>query len=513
MKKFLIRHKKGIKVSGIILLIILILIGSTVAISKLRNTAPNRGTGGNREITVDANKRNGDFNSKLFGYYLDPGIKSSNRSDSYRQLGVSSVRTHDAGVDSGRTALADVFGGKNAIFSNIKADPNNPKSYNWGPTDKMIKNILNTQATVYFRYGNSVKNNLTIPKSAKKYQKFLELNRTVTKRIIEHYNLGDTGGFNHALTYFEVWNEPDLGMFWKGTTKQYLQLYNVVSTTAKQTDSQLLVGGPTDASANNIKGTEDTFLKYVKKHNLPLDFYSFHWYTGYFDPYDFNEYGTHMRKLLNKYGYTKTPIYMTEWNYMAASIGRLMFGPLDANHYAAFVADSLIYMQDSDIDAAYKYMPIMSNDGKLTEAGEAFKDVSQISRTGTRLRVTGADNKGFAVLAGKNTSQVKVVISNYQRAVANTKKVKEKVLSVPFVGAHFTILKRNRIKYSNNSGYNLTIKGLTKKKIVMVKRYRIDRHHDDSLISNKKIRVNNHGELKISQTLQPGSVEKIVINK
>lgn len=44
--------------------------------------------------------------------------------------------------------------------------------------------------------------------------------------------------------YFEVWNEPDLPIFFKGKQKDYFKLYEATARTIKKVDDKLLVGGP-----------------------------------------------------------------------------------------------------------------------------------------------------------------------------------------------------------------------------------------------------------------------------
>ena len=53
---------------------------------------------------------------------------------------------------------------------------------------------------------------------------------------------------------FEVWNEPNLSVFWSGTPAEYWQLYDITARTIKEADPRLRVGGPATAA---VGWTED----------------------------------------------------------------------------------------------------------------------------------------------------------------------------------------------------------------------------------------------------------------
>lgn len=75
--------------------------------------------------------------------------------------------------------------------------------------------------------------------------------------------------------YFEVWNEPNLGGFWKGADQQaYFALYLDTAKAIKAIDPQLRVGGPATAGAAWIP----EFLAYAKEKGAPVDFVATHAY-------------------------------------------------------------------------------------------------------------------------------------------------------------------------------------------------------------------------------------------
>lgn len=154
--------------------------------------------------------------------------------------------------------------------------------------------------------------------------------------------------------YFEVWNEPNLGSFFRGgTQQQYFELYKVTAQTIKAIDPQLKVGGPATSNfgmdPDALKAAQasgkpidpfkipwvpiwiDDFLNYCKANNLPVDFVSTHPYPQDFaidDPSVPREQRTRyrrsidstrddlrtIRKIIDASPYPHAGIELTEWN-------------------------------------------------------------------------------------------------------------------------------------------------------------------------------------------------------
>lgn len=77
--------------------------------------------------------------------------------------------------------------------------------------------------------------------------------------------------------YFEVWNEPNCGFLDAPAPilqETYFALYNNTVTAMKSVNPRLQVGGPATCMSDWI----DPFLNWVKKHNVPVDFFSTHLY-------------------------------------------------------------------------------------------------------------------------------------------------------------------------------------------------------------------------------------------
>jgi xylan 1,4-beta-xylosidase len=113
----------------------------------------------------------------------------------------------------------------------------------------------------------------------KDYAAWGELVRRFTQHLIERYGKAEV-----ATWYFEVWNEPDIS-YWKGTTADYLKLYDYSVANIRKQLPNAIVGGPASTGPGSQRA--QTFLKAFLDHcehdknaadgsPIPLDFISFH---------------------------------------------------------------------------------------------------------------------------------------------------------------------------------------------------------------------------------------------
>ncbi|HEX2755555.1 MAG TPA: glycosyl hydrolase [Candidatus Limnocylindrales bacterium] len=99
---------------------------------------------------------------------------------------------------------------------------------------------------------------------------------------------------------FEIWNEPNLGLFWSGTQSDYFRLYDASVRAVKSVDSTFRVGGPATAAAGWI----DDLLEHCRADEVPIDFISTHTYG--MAPLD-------LRPIVARYGRPDLPLWWTEW--------------------------------------------------------------------------------------------------------------------------------------------------------------------------------------------------------
>ncbi|MGO4381676.1 GH39 family glycosyl hydrolase [Pseudoduganella sp. RAF53_2] len=125
---------------------------------------------------------------------------------------------------------------------------------------------------------------------------------------------------------FEVWNEPNLDIFWEKADRQaYFDLYDATAHTIKAIDPQLKVGGPATAGAAWVP----EFLAHAKAQNTPVDFVTTHTYGvdgGFVDekgnadtklspsPNAITGDVHKVRKEIEASSYPGLPLYFTEWS-------------------------------------------------------------------------------------------------------------------------------------------------------------------------------------------------------
>lgn len=276
--------------------------------------------------------------------------------EAYREAGFSYARPHDA-------ALYYHYGGAHvfditAIFPNFDADETDPASYDFQLTDELLQNIRDAGTEVFFRLGQSIEH------SSKKYGTLPPKDHAkwarICEHIIRHYNEGWANGFAWNITYWEIWNEPDLDRedslnkrTWGGTKAEFFDFYACSAKHLKACFPHLKIGGP--ALAHRWSWAEE-FLNEMQGRAVPIDFFSWHCYTT--DPKTIAEKAMIADGLLKKYGYGNAESILDEWNYVRGwgegdwiySI-RSMIGLKGSSFVAAVMSVS----QDSPIDMLMYY--------------------------------------------------------------------------------------------------------------------------------------------------------------
>lgn len=123
---------------------------------------------------------------------------------------------------------------------------------------------LASGTTSFFFYGGII----TPPKSNDAWAEFI---KSFVIHLIDRYGAAEVRQWP-----FEVWNEPNLSVFWTGTKQQYFEFYRATALAIKSVDAQIKVGGPATASVEWI----GDFADYCATTNTPVDFFSTHAYAG-----------------------------------------------------------------------------------------------------------------------------------------------------------------------------------------------------------------------------------------
>ncbi|MFB9239893.1 xylan 1,4-beta-xylosidase [Plantactinospora siamensis] len=113
--------------------------------------------------------------------------------------------------------------------------------------------------------------NVTPPRSEREWT---DLVRGTVAHLIDRYGVAEVRRWP-----IEVWNEPDLDIFWAGADRAaYHRLYELTATAVKEVDAELQVGGP----AVSPGGPEwlVPFAEFVADRSVPVDFVSRHAYSS-----------------------------------------------------------------------------------------------------------------------------------------------------------------------------------------------------------------------------------------
>src|SRR5450759_2846568 len=132
-----------------------------------------------------------------------------------------------------------------------------------------------------------------------------ELVAALATHLVQRYGIDEV-----AKWAFEVWNEPNLVVFWSGTREEYLRLYDEAVRGIKSVAPRLRVGGPSTAAGEWV----ELLAAHAAKGGVSLDFVSTHTYGNL--PLD-------VRASLYDNGFDGASIWWTGWG-----VGSTHFGPI-----------------------------------------------------------------------------------------------------------------------------------------------------------------------------------------
>ncbi len=305
-------------------------------------------------ISFDFAEENGiikTLNGINVGTDVDRGVFTDYMTQNYKDLKIPYTRLHDCHYP--HPDVVDIP----VIFPLLHLDADDPSNYNFKKTDDYIMELLKSGTEIYYRLGVSIEHSkvkyyVHPPADYDKWAK-------ICVNIIRHYNEGWANGFHLGIKYWEVWNEPDVDQMWSGTPEQYFKLYKTTVEAIKKYDPNILVG---TAGVGSVYNMGSSLVAYCKKHQLPIDFFSWHRYTT--DPAEVIKAALFARKLLDDHGYVETESHLGEWNYWPGSWEKLpdryywrdiATTEMGSAKSAAFAASVLIDLQDAPVDRAMFY--------------------------------------------------------------------------------------------------------------------------------------------------------------
>jgi xylan 1,4-beta-xylosidase len=399
----------------------------------------------------------------------------------YKSARVDLVRIHNV------SGAGDVA----AIFPDMSADAEDPKSYQFAATDRLVASIKSGGAEPLFRIGRN-SDAAEPPADPDKWAQ-------IARHIVLHYNQGWDRGFHYRIRYWEIWNAPDSKLSWNGSPEEYYSLYEKTARAIEAADAEALVGGPALAKPLIGGAYREKFLDFVRMHRLPLDFFSWHFYTlDADDPYSFVPIARQLRVILDSHGLGSTKNILDEWNADPSEH--------DATNasQAAFAASALIYMLGGPFDAQTYHRAaaeLRGKDGETDSVGRTLSAFGTLKSTPVLIRTEGGDDAGFAIVAGRSQDRrlIQIMISNYQIAA--------KYLQ-PRDNWDTTLPERRILEYHDNGGYDATIT-LARPGRYQVKRYRINDAMNFALVDQS---VQTGATINLRAALAPPGVEFIVIS-
>ena len=400
-------------------------------------------------------------------------------------------RLHDVGGAFGSNRFVDIPN----IFRDFDADENDSTSYDFAFTDVLLEAMYKYGLTPIFRLGVTIENQAHIkayhihpPKDFAKWARICE-------HVIRHYNEGWANGFTYGIEYWEIWNEPENNIpqknqMWTGTAEQFYELYDVTAKHLKSCFGDTIKVGGYGASGLyglyyhpekygiDVPAREKDeryegdiyrvefflgFLKYVKGHNSPMDFFTWHSYANVKKTLVIDDY---IHRMLSEYGYGDIERHLNEWNN--AHENRL-FGTSEA---AAANAAMMCAMQNSNTDmlcyydtrleasayggffAPLTYEPVCTYYvfvayGKLFVLGYQVKCVFDCEEEGM-YAVAATDGEGKAIMIVNHSEETQRICTNMDKSFTIYLIDKEHYLTKTELSATEFTMEPNQIVFITN---------------------------------------------------------------
>lgn len=341
----------------------------------------------------------------------------------FKNLRIPYARTHDStsSGDYGDTVV-DIT----KIFPDFSKDVNDPASYDFFYTDRMMLTLQRVGTKPFYRLGQTIENG-----NGKKYDIFPPADfkkwAQICEHIIRHYNYGWADGYEMGIEYWEIWNEPDNDFFtkmemsetWGGTEKQFLEFYATAAKHLKKCFPELKIGGPATTRCNDwiIR-----FFDYMSKHKVPVDFFSWHLYDTH--PEGMASLARKARTIADEGGYPDAESILDEWNYIKGwdvdyAYSMSVIHEIKGAAFTSAVmtacqyepVDMLMYY---DAQSCTPYNGLFDFYTSKPIAGYyAFYAWSRLLDYGTQVRLTEDMDDVYAVAARKSDGKLAIYVTRY----------------------------------------------------------------------------------------------------
>jgi xylan 1,4-beta-xylosidase len=260
------------------------------------------------------------------------------------------------------------------------------------------------------------------------YDEWADLIAALTTHLIQRY-----GAEEVRKWFFEVWNEPNLDMFWAGTMQDYFMLYQSAAHAIKKIDDKLVVGGPATA----IDAWIPEMIEFCNKNNVPLDFISTHHYptdAAFGLGLNMEEQmarsirgilTVRLKKAIEEAG--QLPVYYTEWNNSPSPRDSYHDTPYNAAFIVKTITDNIgqvdcySFWTFSDIfeECGISSVPFHGGFGLLNIHGipkPSFRAFQLLAKLDGSIIETEVKESSSTVdcFASRNSDGITILISNHQ---------------------------------------------------------------------------------------------------
>ena len=241
-----------------------------------------------------------------------------------------------------------------------------------------------------------------------------------TVRLLEHVR--DQGV---TVRYVELWNEPDLPIFYSGTYDEFWAMYRAFAVAVRGAGHR--VGGPSWAGVLAPEVWLDRFVGDCARENVPLDFYSFHRYPR--SAATVIERCAAVRAVLDHHGFTSCESIIDEWGWdlnEAEFYGTVASAAFVAGCLARFPsvgvsAQTHILLVDPVPPELGRFHGIAQQNGAPNPIFHTIELFERFQSTPFQLTVDGDDGVAWA-LAGVDAEgrQARVIVANVDRTIDAT---------------------------------------------------------------------------------------------
>ena len=264
------------------------------------------------------------------------------------EAGIPYSRLHDVGGAFGGGKFVDIP----CIFRDFSADADDPANYDFTFTDLLLEQLHKAGVEPYYRLGVTIENAAAVkaywvkcPSDATKWAQICE-------HIVRHYTKGWANGYHYNITYWEIWNEVDNPPYmWNDTPEDYFRLYTATAKLLKEKHPDIKVGGYGGTGFYTVWNPEKedgeaeqkrveffrNFMTYVKEHDAPIDFFSWHSYSNTKNTTKADKW---VGEELARLGYPGLETHLNEWDPYAQELGTA--------HHSAEIAAMMIAMQNGN---------------------------------------------------------------------------------------------------------------------------------------------------------------------